>query len=65
MSSELAPAMHPPRATDYIRGHIDEFVHRYFDTRPSAIVELPELVGSHKLRAAGLPLFTLVDFAGH
>lgn len=31
----------------------------------AAIVDLPELGGSHKLRAAGLPLFTLVDYAGH
>ena len=31
----------------------------------AAIVDLPELGGSAKLRAAGLPLFTLVDFAGH
>jgi adenine phosphoribosyltransferase len=31
----------------------------------AAIVDLPELQGSAKLRAAGLPLFTLVDFAGH
>lgn len=30
----------------------------------AAIVDLPELGGSQKLRAAGLPLFTLVDFAG-
>ncbi|MCZ8073391.1 adenine phosphoribosyltransferase [Paucibacter aquatile] len=30
-----------------------------------AIVDLPELGGSAQLRAAGLPLFTLVDFAGH
>lgn len=30
-----------------------------------AIVDLPELGGSAKLRAAGLPLYTLVDFAGH
>ncbi len=30
-----------------------------------AIVDLPELGGSALLRAAGLPLFTLVDFAGH
>jgi adenine phosphoribosyltransferase len=30
----------------------------------AAIVDLPELGGSDKLRAAGLPLFTLVDFAG-
>ena len=29
------------------------------------IVDLPELGGSAKLRDAGLPLFTLVDFAGH
>lgn len=29
-----------------------------------AIVDLPELGGSAKLRAAGLPLFTLVDFEG-
>ena len=29
----------------------------------AAIVDLPELGGSAKLRAAGLPLFTLVDFA--
>ena len=31
----------------------------------AAIVDLPELGGSDKLRSAGLPLFTLVDFAGH
>jgi adenine phosphoribosyltransferase len=31
----------------------------------AAIVDLPELQGSAKLRTAGLPLFTLVDFAGH
>lgn len=31
----------------------------------AAIVDLPELGGSAKLRGAGLPLFTLVDFAGH
>jgi len=31
----------------------------------AAIVDLPELQGSARLRAAGLPLFTLVDFAGH
>lgn len=31
----------------------------------AAIVDLPELGGSAKLRAAGLPLFTLVDFEGH
>ena len=30
----------------------------------AAIVDLPELGGSDKLRAAGLPLFTLIDFAG-
>ncbi|OJU91156.1 MAG: adenine phosphoribosyltransferase [Burkholderiales bacterium 66-5] len=30
-----------------------------------AIVDLPELGGSDRLRAAGLPLFTLVDFSGH
>ena len=30
----------------------------------AAIVDLPELGGSARLRAAGLPLFTLVDFAG-
>ncbi len=30
----------------------------------AAIVDLPELGGSEKLKAAGLPLFTLVDFAG-
>ena len=29
-----------------------------------AIVDLPELGGSERLRAAGLPLFTLVDFSG-
>jgi adenine phosphoribosyltransferase len=34
-------------------------------TEGAAIVDLPELHGSDKLRAAGLPLFTLVDFAGH
>ena len=31
----------------------------------AAIVDLPELGGSDKLRAAGLALFTLVDFSGH
>ncbi len=31
----------------------------------AAIVDLPELGGSAALKAAGLPLFTLVDFAGH
>ncbi|MEY3294983.1 MAG: hypothetical protein RLZZ451_1031, partial [Pseudomonadota bacterium] len=31
----------------------------------AAIVDLPELGGSAKLKASGLPLFTLVDFAGH
>jgi adenine phosphoribosyltransferase len=31
----------------------------------AAIVDLPELQGSAKLKAAGLPLFTLLDFAGH
>ena len=38
------------------------------DRLPLAAVEfgdLPELQGSARLRAAGLPLFTLVDFAGH
>jgi adenine phosphoribosyltransferase len=31
----------------------------------AAIVDLPELGGSRKLRESGLPLFTLVDFEGH
>jgi len=31
----------------------------------AAIVDLPELGGSAKLREAGLALFTLVDFSGH
>lgn len=31
----------------------------------AAIVDLPELGGSDRLRAAGLKLFTLVDFDGH
>jgi adenine phosphoribosyltransferase len=31
----------------------------------AAIVDLPELQGSARLKAAGLPLFTLVDFSGH
>lgn len=31
----------------------------------AAIVDLPELRGSARLREAGLPLFTLLDFAGH
>jgi adenine phosphoribosyltransferase len=31
----------------------------------AAIVDLPELGGSERLRESGLPLFTLVDFAGH
>jgi adenine phosphoribosyltransferase len=28
-------------------------------------VDLPELGGSARLRAAGLPLFTLLEFDGH
>ena len=31
----------------------------------AAIVDLPELKGSERLKATGLPLFTLVDFSGH
>jgi len=31
----------------------------------AAIVDLPELGGSKRLKASGLPLFTLIDFAGH
>jgi adenine phosphoribosyltransferase len=31
----------------------------------AAIVDLPELGGSARLRESGLPLFTLVDFEGH
>ncbi len=31
----------------------------------AAIVDLPELGGSARLREAGLPLFTLLDFSGH
>jgi len=31
----------------------------------AAIVDLPELGGSDRLRSAGLSLFTLVDYAGH
>ena len=31
----------------------------------AAIVDLPELGGSKKLRDSGLALFTLLDFAGH
>jgi adenine phosphoribosyltransferase len=31
----------------------------------TAIVDLPELGGSAKLREGGLSLHTLVDFAGH
>jgi adenine phosphoribosyltransferase len=31
----------------------------------AAIVDLPELGGSTRLRESGLPLFTLVDFSGH
>jgi adenine phosphoribosyltransferase len=31
----------------------------------AAIVDLPELGGSAKLRGSGLPLFTLIDFSGH
>jgi adenine phosphoribosyltransferase len=31
----------------------------------AAIVDLPELGGSDRLRAAGLQLFTLVQFDGH
>ena len=31
----------------------------------AAIVDLPELGGSERLRAAGLTVYTMVDFAGH
>ena len=31
----------------------------------AAIVELPDLGGAERLRASGLPLFTLVSFGGH
>jgi len=31
----------------------------------AAIVDLPELGGSRKLREAGLPVYTLVEFEGH
>jgi adenine phosphoribosyltransferase len=31
----------------------------------AAIVDLPELGGSQKLRDSGLSLFTLLDFSGH
>ena len=34
-------------------------------TEGAAIVDLPELGGSARSKASGLPLFTLVDFAGH
>lgn len=34
-------------------------------TEGAAIVDLPELGGSERLREAGLKLFTLVDFPGH
>jgi adenine phosphoribosyltransferase len=34
-------------------------------TEGAAIVDLPELGGSQKIRDSGLPLFTLVDFSGH
>ena len=34
-------------------------------TEGASIVDLPELGGSARLREAGLPLYTLVDFAGH
>lgn len=34
-------------------------------TEGAAIVDLPELGGSRRLRESGLPLFTLVDFEGH
>ena len=31
----------------------------------AAIVDLPELGGSERLKASGLALFTLLDFSGH
>lgn len=34
-------------------------------TEGAAIVDLPELGGSQRLRDSGLALFTLIDFAGH
>ncbi len=34
-------------------------------TEGAAIVDLPELGGSQRLKDSGLPLFTLVGFEGH
>nr|HRM00399.1 phosphoribosyltransferase family protein [Acidovorax sp.] len=34
-------------------------------TEGAVIVDLPELGGSERLRATGMPLYTLMDFAGH
>ena len=34
-------------------------------TEGAAIVDLPELGGSQRLRDSGLQVFTLVDFEGH
>ena len=34
-------------------------------TEGAAIVDVPELGGSKRLRESGLPLYTLVDFEGH
>jgi adenine phosphoribosyltransferase len=31
----------------------------------AAIIDLPDLQGSQRLRNAGLPVFTLVSFQGH
>jgi adenine phosphoribosyltransferase len=31
----------------------------------AAIIDLPDLQGSLRLRSAGLPVFTLVSFEGH
>ncbi|MFT4191992.1 MAG: adenine phosphoribosyltransferase [Comamonas sp.] len=34
-------------------------------TEGAAIIDLPELGGSQRIRDSGMPLFTLLDFAGH
>jgi adenine phosphoribosyltransferase len=44
------------RLLERLGGHVIE---------AAAIIDLPELKGSDNLRAAGLPVFTLVSFEGH
>jgi adenine phosphoribosyltransferase len=59
----LVPDSHPHRARLAGRKLLEKLDAHVMEG--AAIVDLPELGGSKKLRASELPLFTLVDFSGH